>query len=71
MLTRFVTLAVLASTVLGHGYVANVTIDGDVYPGWDPNVDPYLSPTPERIVRQIPGNGWSLLSLSVMTVRSR
>ena len=29
-------------SVEGHGYVATVTIGGKVYPGWDPNVDPYV-----------------------------
>ncbi|PSR97807.1 glycosyl hydrolase family 61-domain-containing protein [Coniella lustricola] len=53
------TLAALASAslVLGHGYVENATINGQSYPFYDPNTDPYTSPTPERISRKIPGNG--------------
>jgi hypothetical protein len=51
--------ALFVASVRAHGYVANVTIGGEVYSGWIPEVDPYLSPTPERIVRKIPGNGES------------
>lgn len=46
-----------ATTVLGHGYVQQATLGSTVWPGWNPNVDPYLSPTPGRIFRKIPGNG--------------
>ncbi|KAI3603928.1 glycoside hydrolase family 61 protein [Moniliophthora roreri] len=50
-------LSAFAPSVLGHGYVQEVTSGSTKYPGWNPNVDPYLNPTPQRIVRKIPGNG--------------
>lgn len=46
-----------APLVAGHGYVTEATIGGVVYPGMNPYVDPYMSPTPQRIFRKIPGNG--------------
>ncbi|KAG6856144.1 hypothetical protein H0H87_007149 [Tephrocybe sp. NHM501043] len=49
-------LSALVSSVHGHGYVQEIVSGSTKYPGWNPYVDPYLSPTPERIVRQIPGN---------------
>lgn len=45
------------ASVEGHGYVATVTIGGKVYPGWDPNVDPYADPIPSRVIRKIPDDG--------------
>jgi hypothetical protein len=44
-------------SVKAHGYVADVTIGGKVYPGWDPNVDPYADPVPKRVIRKIPDDG--------------
>ena len=45
MIAVFSFLSILACVlfidgVQAHGYVANVTIGGKVYPGWDPNIDP-------------------------------
>ncbi|KAG6844786.1 hypothetical protein H0H87_003715 [Tephrocybe sp. NHM501043] len=46
-----------AGSVNGHGYVQEVKLGSTSYPGYNPNVDPYLSPQVPRIVRKIPGNG--------------
>ncbi|KAF9270473.1 glycoside hydrolase [Marasmius fiardii PR-910] len=50
-------LCTIISSVQGHGYVQEITLDGKKYPGYNPNTDPYTTPTPQRIVRKIPGNG--------------
>ena len=47
----------LPSVVSAHGYVAWGLFNNVNVSGWNPNVDPYLSPTPQRIFRPIPGNG--------------
>ncbi|KAH8591280.1 glycoside hydrolase family 61 protein [Bisporella sp. PMI_857] len=57
---QFYTLSVLASlaiSVAAHGYVDNVTIAGTTYIGYQPYQDPYINPTPDRIIRTIQGNG--------------
>ncbi|KAF5353534.1 hypothetical protein D9756_007837 [Leucocoprinus leucothites] len=46
-----------AVSVLGHGYVQEITNAGNEYSGYLPYSDPYMSPAPQRIVRKIPGNG--------------
>lgn len=46
-----------AATAAAHGYVASADIGGTTYEFYNPNTDPYTSPTPERISRPIPGNG--------------
>lgn len=56
-LTKLAALAVLSSTVAGHGYVTNVTVAGTTYSGYLPYLDPYYSPVPSRIVRPVQGNG--------------
>ncbi|KAK6352834.1 Esterase/lipase/thioesterase [Orbilia brochopaga] len=58
----------LAPLVSAHGYVDPAVINGVTYPGWNPNVDPYLSPTPQRIFRKIPGNG-PVIDLSLIDVQ--
>ncbi|KAH8676540.1 glycoside hydrolase family 61 protein [Tricladium varicosporioides] len=53
----FIILTALAASVAGHGYVDNVTIGGTLYEGYKPYQDPYMSPTPDRIIRPVQGNG--------------
>ncbi|KAF8324074.1 glycoside hydrolase [Clavulina sp. PMI_390] len=68
-LISFGALALTAATsVFGHGYVQQATLGSTVWPGWNPNVDPYLSPTPQRIFRPIPGNG-PVTDLSLIDVQ--
>jgi hypothetical protein len=45
------------TSVQGHGYVQQATIGGTKYTGYLPDTDPYTTPTPQRIIRTIPGNG--------------
>ncbi|KAL5528305.1 hypothetical protein ACEPAF_7441 [Sanghuangporus sanghuang] len=40
-----------------HGYVQTVVTADTAYPGWNPFSDPYMEPTPERVVRKIPSDG--------------
>ena len=53
------TLSLLAATPLvhGHGYVQEVKTSLGTYTGYNPYVDPYMNPTPQRIIRKVPGNG--------------
>jgi len=53
------TLAILSAipSVLGHGYVQEVTLGSTKYAGYNPYTDPYYNPAPQRIVRKVPGNG--------------
>ncbi|EAU91503.2 hypothetical protein CC1G_01992 [Coprinopsis cinerea okayama7 len=41
----------------GHGFVHNVVIGGQSYPGWNPFSDPFNNPPP-RIVRKIVNDGF-------------
>ncbi|CAG9993493.1 unnamed protein product [Clonostachys byssicola] len=53
-------LASLVSTaalVAAHGYVEKGTIGGTQYTFYQPYQDPYTSPTPDRISREVQGNG--------------
>ncbi|PPQ99263.1 hypothetical protein CVT24_009308 [Panaeolus cyanescens] len=50
-------LTALATTVAGHGYVQDITLNGVKYTGYLPYQDPYMNPAPQRIIRKIPGNG--------------
>lgn len=50
-------LFLLSSGVDAHGYVQEVAIGGNTYPGWDPNIDPYASPAVSRVIRKIPNDG--------------
>ncbi|KIY72574.1 lytic polysaccharide monooxygenase [Cylindrobasidium torrendii FP15055 ss-10] len=50
-------LVSLAGLVYAHGYVQEITLGSTKYSGYLPYSDPYYNPVPERIVRQIPGNG--------------
>ncbi|KAF4573492.1 Lytic polysaccharide monooxygenase AA9 [Pleurotus pulmonarius] len=45
------------NTVVGHGYVQEITSGSSSYTGYLPYSDPYYNPPPQRIVRKIPGNG--------------
>ncbi|KAF8648206.1 hypothetical protein AX16_006345 [Volvariella volvacea WC 439] len=47
----------LAQSALGHGYVQEITLGSTKYTGYLPYQDPYMNPSPQRIVRRIPGNG--------------
>lgn len=53
----FAGLVASASLVAGHGYVTNATIGGTSYEFYQPYTDPYKSPTPDRVSREIQGNG--------------
>ncbi|KAH9858689.1 glycosyl hydrolase family 61-domain-containing protein [Lenzites betulinus] len=63
MFSTSLSLAALAlafvapSAVNAHGYIHNYEIDGKNYSGWLPFTDPYLSPIPSRIERNIPDDG--------------
>ncbi|KAH8823790.1 glycoside hydrolase family 61 protein F [Flagelloscypha sp. PMI_526] len=60
MVGRFAAaLAIFASAVSvhAHGYVDWVYAGGVNYTGYLPYQDPYTTPTPQRIIRKIPGNG--------------
>jgi len=35
-------LLIYIPSVLGHGYVHNVVVGGQSYPGWNPFSDPYV-----------------------------
>ncbi|KAJ3566748.1 hypothetical protein NP233_g6806 [Leucocoprinus birnbaumii] len=56
------------TSVRCHGYVQQITNAGNTYTGYLPYTDPYMSPTPERIVRKIPGNG-PVTDLSLIDVQ--
>ncbi|KDR75243.1 hypothetical protein GALMADRAFT_140770 [Galerina marginata CBS 339.88] len=47
----------LLHVAFGHGFVYNVVIGGQVYPGWNPFVDPYTT-TPAGIVRKVLSDGF-------------
>jgi hypothetical protein len=53
----FVSVVALATSVAAHGYISSAEIGGQTYDFYNPNTDPYTSPTPQRISRSIPGNG--------------
>ncbi|KAF9018447.1 glycoside hydrolase family 61 protein [Hymenopellis radicata] len=57
MLTALLALLPALQLVAGHGYVQEITLGSTKYTGYLPYTDPYYNPVPERIVRQIPGNG--------------
>ncbi|KAG8973378.1 Esterase/lipase/thioesterase [Tulasnella sp. 425] len=46
-----------AAQVAAHGYVSSAVIGGTTYTGYLPYTDPYTTPTPQRIIRAVPGNG--------------
>lgn len=46
-----------ASSVRAHGYVQNVTIGGQVYPGWLPFDSPYVTPPPQTVERKVADDG--------------
>ncbi|KDQ18190.1 glycoside hydrolase family 61 protein [Botryobasidium botryosum FD-172 SS1] len=54
-----IALAVLSvlPSVLGHGYVSELTLSSTKYTGYLPFNDPYENPVPQRIIRKIPGDG--------------
>ncbi|KAF2265348.1 glycoside hydrolase family 61 protein-like protein [Lojkania enalia] len=47
----------LTAIVAAHGYVDNATINGVEYQFYQPYQDPYMNPKPDRISREIQGNG--------------
>ncbi|KAF8639584.1 hypothetical protein AX17_001485 [Amanita inopinata Kibby_2008] len=56
----FTTLLLLSviDDVMCHGFVHYVVAGGQTYPGWNPFVDPYASPPPNRIVRKVLSDGF-------------
>jgi hypothetical protein len=46
-----------SSSSSSHGFIKEVTVAGQVYPGWDPNTDPYTGTATERVIRKIPNDG--------------
>ena len=70
MLSSLLSLLALSlpTLVSAHGYVEWALINGANQSGWNPNVDPYLSPTPQRIFRPVPGNG-PVTDLSLIDVQ--
>jgi len=59
MRTFLFTLTLLLSTlrlVRCHGFVKSVTVAGQTYPAWDPNLDPY-HPTAPKVVRKVMDDG--------------
>lgn len=46
-----------AAAVAAHGYVTNATIGGKEFQFYQPYQDPYMTPKPQRISREIQGNG--------------
>ncbi|KAF8601094.1 glycoside hydrolase [Ceratobasidium sp. AG-I] len=59
MLAIPLVLLSIASSVLAHGYVQEITISSPSakFTGYLPYSDPYYNPPNPRIVRKIPGNG--------------
>ncbi|KAF6744850.1 glycoside hydrolase family 61 protein [Ephemerocybe angulata] len=56
--TKFLLTALaLAAGVAAHGYVQEITLGSTLYTGYLPYNDVYVTPTPERLIRKIPGNG--------------
>ncbi|EKM80723.1 hypothetical protein AGABI1DRAFT_71213 [Agaricus bisporus var. burnettii JB137-S8] len=43
--------------VTGHGFVHSVKVGGQDLPGWNPFVDSYANPQPERAIRKIKDDG--------------
>jgi len=56
------------SSALAHGYVTSVLAGGTNYTGYMPYQDPYATPTPQRIIRKVPGNG-PVTDLSLIDVQ--
>ncbi|KAG5636056.1 hypothetical protein H0H81_009227 [Sphagnurus paluster] len=52
-----ITLFAASTSVNAHGYVQEVTLGTTKYTGYLPYSDPYWNPTPQRIIRKIPGSG--------------
>lgn len=46
-----------AAVVAAHGYVDTATIGGQGYTFYQPYMDPYMNPAPQRVSRAIAGNG--------------
>ncbi|KAI6807552.1 hypothetical protein KC332_g13345, partial [Hortaea werneckii] len=46
-----------AALAAAHGYVDNATIGGEEYTFYQPYLDPYMDPAPDRVSRPIQGNG--------------
>ena len=55
----FAAISAVITSVNAHGYVQEVTTNGVKYTGYLPYQDPYMNPSPQRIIRKIPGNGMS------------
>lgn len=57
ILPRSLIISCFVTAVASHGFVESVVVDGQSYPGFDPNSDPYASPVPARVIRKIPSDG--------------
>ncbi|EIN05067.1 glycoside hydrolase [Punctularia strigosozonata HHB-11173 SS5] len=68
MLSLLLPLLSAITLVKAHGYVQDIVIGSTHYSGYLPYTDPYYNPVPERIVRQIPGNG-PVTDLSLIDVQ--
>lgn len=68
MLFSAIFLFALSTVVSAHGYVQEITLGSTKYTGYLPYTDPYYNPVPQRIVRQIPGNG-PVTDLSLIDVQ--
>uniref|UniRef100_A0A8H7Y7J9 lytic cellulose monooxygenase (C4-dehydrogenating) n=1 Tax=Psilocybe cubensis TaxID=181762 RepID=A0A8H7Y7J9_PSICU len=56
-LSKIIVLCSLVHLIAGHGFVHSVVANGQIYPGWNPFVDPYAI-TPPRIVRKVLNDGY-------------
>ncbi|CAE7197463.1 unnamed protein product [Rhizoctonia solani] len=63
MLAALSLLLATATTVLGHGYVSQVTTSGGTYTGYLPYQDPYTTPAPQRVIRNGPVEDLSLIDV--------
>jgi len=57
LLTLTPLLITLLPTVLAHGYLKSIIVDGQEYEGWQVFSDPFLTPAPVRYIRAYKDNG--------------
>ncbi|KAL0951979.1 hypothetical protein HGRIS_008632 [Hohenbuehelia grisea] len=62
------TVLSIAGSVVGHGYVQQITSGSSSWSGYLPYSDPYYNPVPQRVVRPVPGNG-PVTDLSLIDVQ--
>lgn len=56
MKPSFILSVLGAAGALAHGFVSQLLIDGALYGGFNPNLDPYQNPKPQKIGWTIPNN---------------